>query len=319
VSVSKHDAAGLAREFLGYAMAQAHPMLREWRGEALEADLREAVAAGVRTIGDDAEAQRIAEIMRVLALPAEFYKGQLLSVGGTHCIAHINFPDPSGDFPFVTIRGAGVPPGSIADWRPLAAGIGRAFGAFRPRAARFFHPAHLPLRAPAARIDMHVLAAPARSMAERADAAGLGRVELRRSTSLGFYPRYEAAYARMLDARPHLKGEVGVESRERLAECLKQGLLCEALVDGAWSGLIAPRRDLVAGVRGLQVVEIVLVESVRGQGLGLAVHQRFARLVAATDPTTILIGTISAKNTHSLRTALRAGRLEIGAFYRVDL
>jgi hypothetical protein len=39
----------------------------------------------------------------------------------------------------------------------------------------------------------------------------------------------------MLDARPHLKGEVRVESRESLAECLEQALLCEALVDGAWS------------------------------------------------------------------------------------
>ena len=156
-------------------------------------------------------------------------------------------------------------------------------------------------------------------MAERPDAAGLGRVALRRGTSLEFYPRYEAAYAQMLDARPHLKGEVDVESRERLAECLEQGLLCEVFVDGAWSGLIAARRDLIAGVRGLQVVEIVLVESARGQGLGAAVHQRFARLVAEADPAAIVMGTISARNLPSLRTALRAGRLEIGAFYWVDL
>jgi hypothetical protein len=72
-------------------------------------------------------------------------------------------------------------------------------------------------------------------------------------------------------------------------------------------------------VRGLQVVEIVLIESARGQRLGPAVHQRFARLVAEADPATILMGTISAKNVPSLRAAQRAGRQEIGAFYWVDL
>ena len=294
-------------------------MLREWRGKELEADLREAVAAGVKTIGDDAEAQRIAEVMHVLALPASQYKGRLLGARGLRCVAHIDFPDPSGDFPFVKVRGASMPPGSVADCGPLSEVVSRAFETFRPRALHFFHPAHLPLRAPAARIDKHLLAAPARSMAERPDAAGLGRVALRRGAGLDFYPRYEVAYERMLDARPHLKGEVRVESRESLAECLGQGLLCEAFVDGAWSGLIAARRDSIAGVRGLQVAEIVLVESARGQGLGPAVHQRFARLVAEADPAAIVMGTISARNLPSLRTALRAGRLEIGAFHWVDL
>jgi hypothetical protein len=72
-------------------------------------------------------------------------------------------------------------------------------------------------------------------------------------------------------------------------------------------------------VRGLQVVEIVLTRAARGQGLGPAVHQRFARRVAADDPATIIMGTISAKNAPSLRTALRAGRMEIGAWHWIDL
>jgi hypothetical protein len=110
-----------------------------------------------------------------------------------------------------------------------------------------------------------------------------------------------------------------VEPQRTLAQCLEQGLLYEVLVDGAWSGLIAARADLVAGVRGLQVVEIVLTCAARGQGLGPAVHQRFARAVAAIDPTTVILGTISAKNAPSLRTALKAGRTEIGAWHWIDL
>ena len=271
------------------------------------------------TLDDDAGAQRVAEIMHVLARPAASYKGRLLELGGVRCLAHIDFPDPSGGFPFVKIRCASAPPGAIGEWRPLTEGMARAFAEFRPCAVYFFHPAHLPMRAPAARVRMHLLAAPADSMAARPDAPGLDRVELRRAAGLAFYPDYEAAYAQMLEERPHLSGVIEAESRETLGECLEQGFLFEVLVDGAWSGLIAARRDLVAGVRGLQVVEIVLTRAARGQGLGLAVHQRFARAVAAIDPATVLLGTISAKNAPSLRTALRAGRLEIGAWHWVDL
>jgi hypothetical protein len=319
MSGSDHDPASLEQEFLTHALAQAHPMLRQWRGEALEADLRETTAASVRTLTDEAGAQRVAEIMHVLARPAASYKGQLLELGGVRCIAHIDFPDPSGDFPFVKIREASEPAGAIADWRALAEGIGRAFAGLRPRAVYFYHPAHLPLRAPAARVRMHLLAAPADSMAARPEAPGFDRVELRRAGALAFYPEYEAAYAQMLQERPHLSGVIEVESRETLGDCLEQGLLFEVLVDGAWSGIVAARRDLVAGVRGLQVVEIVLTRAARGQGLGPAVHRRLARSVAAIDPAMVMLGTISAKNAPSLRTALKAGRLEIGAWHWVDL
>jgi L-amino acid N-acyltransferase YncA len=318
VSGSDQDVASLEQELLGHGLAQAHPMLRQWRGCSLQADLREAIAAGVRTLTDDAEARRVAEIMHVLAQPPSAYRGRLLDLGGVRCIAHIDFPDPSGAFPFVKIRAASAPPGAIADWRPLADGMARAFAEFRPRAIQIFHPAHLPLRAPAARIDKHLVAAPAGSLAARANAPGLARVALRPASGLDFYSRYEAAYAQMLDERPGLKDEIGAESRESLGECLEQGLLYEVLIEGVWSGLIAARHDLVAGVRGLQVVEIVLTRAARGQGLGPAVHQHFAR-AAANDPATIIMGTISAKNAPSLRTALRAGRMEIGAWHWIDL
>jgi hypothetical protein len=319
MSGSDHDPASLEREFLAYALAQAHPTLGQWRGAALEADLREATAASLRTLIVDADTQRVADTMHVLARPAASYQGRLIDVGGVRSIAHIDFPDPSGDFPFVKIRGASEPPGSIAEWRPLANVIAEAFAEFRPRAVYFFHPAHLPVRAPEARVDTHLVAAPVGGMAGRPDAPGLSRVELRRATSLAFYPEYEAAYEQMLNERPYLRGEINAEARDEFVECLDEGLLFEVLVDGTWSGVMAARRDLVAGVRGLQVVEIVLTRAARGKGLGPAVHQRFARAMAAIDPATVILGTISAKNAPSLRTALKAGRLEIGAWHWIDL
>jgi RimJ/RimL family protein N-acetyltransferase len=257
--------------------------------------------------------------MHVLDLGAASYKGRLLTAGGLHCIARIDFPDTSGDYPFVKVLAASLPPGTIPDWSAVSEDIVRAFRELRPRAVYFHHPSHLALQAPVSRIDTHLVAARARDMATRPEVPGLGRVELRPSASLDLYPRYEAAYAEMLDERPHLHGVIHAESREDLAACMEQGLLLDTFVDGAWAGLVAARHGTIAGVHGLEMVDIVLTRDARGQGLGPAVHQRFARSVAEAEPAAIVMGTISPKNLPSLRAARRAGRLEIGAFPWVDL
>src|SRR5262245_52395458 len=101
MNLPAHDTEGLEREFLGYAVAQQHPLVREWRGEKLEADLREATAAILDIVADDAGAQRVADIMHVLGQPAASYKGRVIAAGGVRCIAHIDFPNPSGDLPFI--------------------------------------------------------------------------------------------------------------------------------------------------------------------------------------------------------------------------
>jgi len=100
--------------------------------QGLEADPREDVAASVRTISDDAEAQRVAEVMHRVGLPAPRYKGRLLTIADGCCIAHIDFPDPSGGLPFVKIRVSSVPPGSMGHWGPVSEGMASACAEFRP-------------------------------------------------------------------------------------------------------------------------------------------------------------------------------------------
>ncbi len=294
-------------------MAQAHPLVREWRGAKLEADLLEAVTASVQTIADDDEAQRVAEVMHALALPAASYRGRLIDAGGVRCIAHIDFTDPSGDFPFVKVRCASVPPGSIADWGPISGGIARAFGEFRPRAAPILPPV---ASAVAGAGLAHRHASSCRARPEHGRAARCRPASTASSCSAP--PTSISTRATRLPTSrcstrgPSCRARLASRRRETLAQCLEQGLLCEVFVDGAWSGLIAARADMLAGVRGLQMVEIVLTQSARGHGLGPAVHQGFARSVAEADPAAVLMGTISPKNAPSLQAALRAGRMEIG-------
>ena len=149
--------------------------------------------------------------------------------------------------------------------------------------------------------------------------AGANRVEVRRSTSTDFYPHYQAIYENVYSERPALRGAVRTESEDNLADCLAINLLFEIYVDGKWSGVVAADRRTVAGIHGVYMVEIVLEQSARGQGLGPAVHRRLAAAVADVQPTDIILGTISDKNPWSRQTALRAGRLQIGAWHWIRL
>ena len=309
----------LGREFLGAALAQVHPKIREWRGSAVEADLREAQQDTLDSLIDEAAASEIAAQMPSLALPAQSFKSRLFDIGGKRLIAGINFKDASGAFPFIAILGATTAPGTLSDWSVLKPALAQAFADFRPRAILFFHPTHLALDAPTTGIDVHLLVAPARTMAELPPAVGLARVEVRRTMNVDFYPRYDALYQATYGERPQLRGEVHTETRESLVECLAEGLLFEIFVDGQWAGVVAADRRTVAGVPGIYMVEIVLAKETRGQRLGAAVHQRFAALVAEAEPAALILGTISAHNPWSQCTALRAGRLAIGAWHWIDL
>ena len=309
----------LENEFCAAAMAQAHPKVLQWCGATLEANLRKGSVSAVASVVDEDQAEQFAKAMHVLGLPSECFKSQLIDSDGARLIAAINFRDVSGATPYIRILRSTVPPGAISDWSALKPCLAEAFGEFKPEAVIFSHPAHLPLRAPTTRIEDHLLAAPAGDIANGPRVAGFERVALRPSVNVEFYPRYNAMYESLYLERPALRGEVRTESKDDLADCLAHGFLFEIFVDGQWSGVLAADRRNVGGVQGVYMIEIVLEHGARGQRLGPAVHQHLAATVAKVDPTEIILGTISAKNPWSRQTALRAGRIEIGAWHWVQL
>jgi L-amino acid N-acyltransferase YncA len=156
-------------------------------------------------------------------------------------------------------------------------------------------------------------------MASRSPASGHSRVTLTRRVDLDFYPHYVAIYREMYAERPYLEGIVRIESRESLEACAKQGFLFEIAVDGRAAGIIAAMQRTMVGLPSIYVIEIALDRIARGKALGPTVYQQFATAVCATAPQAVITGTIARENTPSWRTATRAGRIEIGAWYRLDL
>jgi len=179
----------LEPEFTDYALEQAHPLVKAWRGDQLRRDIQEATKALVALVSDDDAARNYADSMKVLGLPPEQYKMLLVEVDGHRFLAQIDFPDHSASLPFVAIHRASTPPGAISDVSVLRR-LADAFGLFSPRRTRFYQPAQLPIEARSTYIDQHFLAGLARDMATRQAARRLERVTLHCPTDLGFYARY---------------------------------------------------------------------------------------------------------------------------------
>jgi hypothetical protein len=309
-----NDPISIEHELTEYALGQAHPLVHTWLGEQLREDLRKSTSSMIALITDDEAARSFSETMSVLGLPPDPFKARLLEIDGHRFLAQIHFTDRSGKLPYVEVYRASTPLGAIDDPIILRK-LRDRFDVFVPQRVRFFHSAHVPMRAPLTRVDQHFLVAPARDMAARPVAPGFERIVLRRPRNLDFYTRYVEAYERMFAARPQLRGKVRIEPEKSLANCFEQGLLYEIHVDGGWAGIVAASRETIAGVTGCYMNEIVLEGAARGQRLGPAVHQHFAKIAAAENPLGIITGMIASVNVPSLKTAMRAGRIEIGAWH----
>ena len=308
----------IERDFVAYALEQTSPLVRAWRGDRLVEDLGPAMRRVVSLLSDDDTANEFSETMSVLGLAAEHFKAKLLNVDGHRFLAQIDFTNTAGDTPFVAIFRGSRLPGAFAS-RSVIEAIARHFAVFAPVGVRFYHPAHVPMVLPGARVDQHFVAAPVRDMLAYQQAPGFSRVTLTAASDLKFYPRYVDTYEQVFAVRPELRGEVNIETQDSLGACLAEKLLFEIAVDGAWAGIVAARRQMLAGLDSIFMVEILLDQRARGHGLGLAVHQHFAREVALIDPDAVVSGTIAPVNVPSLKTALKTGRVEIGAWYWTDI
>jgi hypothetical protein len=308
----------LEREFLAYAVEQAHPFVRACAGADLPANLLKTVRTDIERIDSAEFARWHGGGREQFGVPISAFNNRLMELGSFRLIAGIRFRDRDIRFPFVGVEQCSVPLGTVADSAAVLHDLHAAFAPFRPRAVSFFHPAHLPLRIRQVRGDYHVLAAPARSMIEHAPPLHLDRVVLVTSPDLDFHDQYAALYDDIFAERHWARAELNIETRETLQDCLVQELLFQILVDGAWSGIVAGTHATRGGIAGIEVVEIVLSRGARGSGLGVAVQRRFAEQVAQREPMAVIWGTVADANVPMRRTAERAGRIDVGTAYWIE-
>ena len=245
----------LEQEFLNYAIEQAHPLVRQCAGERLCDNLLEGIRIDVDRITNSEFAKWHGSGREFFGEPVVRFNNRLLQFDSIRMIVGIRFRNRDNDFPFVAIEQSSVAVGAIEhrDRSALFDAIVADYRAFRPFAVRFHHPSHLPFRSAGTRGDLHVLMAPARTMAERGPPPGIDRIKLAGSGDLAFFDRYIALYEELTAARPWMRGVVNTEDRDSLEECCQQGLMFEIIVDDAWSGIVAGRLTTIGGIKGIQV------------------------------------------------------------------
>jgi GNAT superfamily N-acetyltransferase len=142
---------------------------------------------------------------------------------------------------------------------------------------------------------------------------------LRLSQNLDFYPRYAAMYQTLYTERPWMPDISRQESLEDMQEYLDKGWLYEVFVDDAWAGVTAASSGCEVGAKGYYMIEIALDTPFRGQGLGVVLQRKLAKLLAekSSDTSNALFGTIGAVNVPMQKTAVRVGRVDVGGHYWV--
>ena len=108
-----------------------------------------------------------------------------------------------------------------------------------------------------------------------------------------------------------------IETRIALDEARQRGMLFDVRIKGTWSGYVAARPGGRLGLPGYTIQELVLTPTARGHSLG----QHLSALLAQALPPAegVLIGTIHHDNHSALRSALQAGRIDIGGWYGIPL
>ncbi len=130
-------------------------------------------------------------------------------------------------------------------------------------------------------------------------------------TDTAFYDRYLQIHSRQVAHDPTHARHARCEDQQDLADLAGQGLLFDVQVNDEWAGIIAAEADVRRGIRGATVVELLLDPEYRGLSYGQHLSTLLAKVLPLPDEE-CLMGTIHVENVAAYRSALRAGRVDVG-------
>jgi GNAT superfamily N-acetyltransferase len=239
--------------------------------------------------------------------PPAAYLDRWLPLGnGGHVLAGPRYLGLDPDLPFMGVSGCDRPL-TPADAGPLTALARAHFAAFAPGFVLLSTAD--PVGAwPGTRPEQRQLVGLLGDLRLRS-----GPPELRAAprADTAFYDRYRQIFDDDVARDPAHARHTRAETRDDLQELAAQGLVFDVEVDGTWAGIVAAEPDARRGVRGATVVELILDPSFRGRGYGKHLSTLLAAAVPLPDDQ-CLMGTIHADNVTSYRSALAAGRVDVG-------
>lgn len=139
------------------------------------------------------------------------------------------------------------------------------------------------------------------------------------STVSEFYEDYKAEYEAWRLSHPKLAPFVQVETKEDLEASGAKGLLTTLEDAQGWAGLVVAKSSPLFGRKGLSMLDIMLSQRLRGQGLGKKLEATF--VAKQRDQFELVWGHIHSENHASLRTAQSLGRelIQQEYFFSLDI
>jgi hypothetical protein len=298
------------------ADAALHPWVHE---HVTEPERRSALAEELgfwldTAARDPAYAASFAQVAPQSGEPPASYLDRWLSLDtGGHVLAGPRYLGRDPDLPFMGVS-ASDRPLVAADAEPLRGLARREFAAFHPRFV-LLQTAD-PIGAWAGtRPEQRQLVGRLGDLRGRTTPPELAAV---RRSDTAVYDRYRQIFELDVEHDPVHARHTRAETREDLQALADQGLLFDVEVDGAWAGIVAAEPDARRGVRGATVIELILAHRFRRRGYGRHLSTLLARGVPLPDDQ-FLVGTIHADNTAAYRSALAAGRVDVGGEIVVPL
>ena len=258
---------------------------------------------------DLAYAVAFAEVAPPIGQPVVAYLDRWVAIGAAaHALVGPRYLGRDPNLPFVMVS-ASDRPLTPADRTDLQAAAREHLGAFAPGFVMLTTSDPIGTWP-----DTPAGAAPGRRPAGRPPSPG-GPAELELSTvprrDTDFYDDYQALFDRDVASDPAHARRTRVEDRGDLQELADRGFLFDVRVHDGWAGVLGAEPDARHGVRGATVVELVLDHPFRSRGYGQHLSTLLARALPLPDDE-CLLGTIHADNVRSYRSALAAGRVDVG-------
>ena len=252
--------------------------------------------------------------------PAD-YPNRVLDLGDQRVLVGIRHYGGDPARPFVDVLAWTGRRLDVARTADAAAG---AYHAFSPPEVRIAGPADdapRPADGRAVRRDIVAVAGSLGEMLAAPAPPGLDRVRVADATVDEADAFVQTAYAAFNRRCPELIDRVPPTDRDRLEACLAAGTLAWWTVDGERAGLLAVERQIGwLALDGWLIEEEVAAPAWSGRGTAAAAQRRLAEDLARADPTAhprTLFGTIDDANLASHRTAARAGRRPVTAWWFV--
>jgi L-amino acid N-acyltransferase YncA len=298
-------------------------VLSQWYGqERLQAQIAASLATELSRVADESFARGYRDAV-ALDIDADLlsWSNRILTLddGAGWALAGIRFRGMDVSKPFVDVIACTQAP-TRAGLLEVAAGVARAYAAFRPLCTRFAVPdadGFMKLLdagfGPGSAIDMQIVAGLVRQLRAARRVATYERVELKAGDPALLADLARNIYADLAAEHPATALWATPESADLLEECAHTGLLFDVAVDGRPAGVAAALREDAHGMTGFVVQEIALDGAHRGQGLGPAVLQRLVDRLPDRG-SDVLWGSIHPDNVSSMRNALRVGRRPVGAY-----